>query len=214
MPIPTRCFLALGAFAALVFASGCASHKSEDAFADAVNTGERPVAMAGQASYFGGQIQATVTVSRGVGHGRAAGGKGGGSEGSRGGGWKQDTEGMDSDQEMAYFRARSAIGSPLPPVTLRVKLENLGKDIVAVEIQEVNSDLGNFVVEPSLLSLAPGQNAEPNPMISQLGVTSDDLPVTVTLAVKGKVETEIIHVVSVKNAPGTPPPPPPPTPGT
>jgi len=68
---------------------------------------------------------------------------------------------------------------------------------VQVDIQEVNSDLGNFAVQPELLSLAPDQTGEPDPMISQLGVTSDEIPVKVTLSVAGKSESRTILVKSL-----------------
>ncbi|HEX3729214.1 MAG TPA: hypothetical protein VHV47_05390, partial [Opitutaceae bacterium] len=143
-------FFPLAASAALLLAlAGCA-HKTEDTFAKAVNAGERPVAMEGQATYFGGQIAATVTISNGVGGGRhTAGGGGGGGRRHRGddgesgtGGYKADIAGMDDDQQMAYIRARSSLGSPLPPVTLRLQLINQGQQIVQVEVQDMNSDLG------------------------------------------------------------------------
>lgn len=194
--------LPLAAAAGLaLLATGCASHRDRDTFAEAVSAGERPVAMRGQSNYFDGQIQATVTVSRGVGQGRAPSARGGA------GGWRQDTSGMDDDQQMAYIRARAAIGSPLPPVTLRLKLQNLGTKVVQVDIQEVNSDLGNFAVDPELLSLAPNQTAEPYPMISQLGVTSDVIPVKVTLSMNGKTESQMIEVRNLKSTDQAPLPP-------
>ncbi|HVW19826.1 MAG TPA: hypothetical protein VHC86_01295 [Opitutaceae bacterium] len=208
--LPRLLPLAASALLALALA-GCAH--TEDTFANAVNAGERPVAMEGKATFFGGQIAATLTISRGVGHGRTRGGGGGGrrhrDDGDSGaGGFKADTAGMDDDQQMAYIRARGALGSPLPPVTLRLQVANQGPQIVQIEVQEVNSDLGNFAVEPSLLSVAPGQSASPDPMISQLGVTSDDIPVKVTLAIKGKAESQTIQVKALPPPPASPPAPP------
>src|SRR6185312_8529930 len=209
--------LPFAASAALLLAlAGCA-HKTEDTFAKAVNAGERPVAMEGTAAYFGGQIAATVTISNGVGSGRraAAGGRRRSDDDSGTGGYKSDIAGMDDEQQMAYIRARSSLGSPLPPVTLRLQLVNRGSQIVQVEVQEMSSDLGNFAVEPSLLSVAPSQKASPDPMISQLGVTSDDIPVKVTLAIKGKAESRTIEVRALAPPPAMPAlgvPPPAPTP--
>jgi hypothetical protein len=82
-------------------------------------------------------------------------------------------------------------------VTLRLRLENDGAETVSVDIADFDSDLGNFAVHPEVLSLAPGQVAEPDPMISQLGVTADDIPVTVTLKRGGKSETRVIAVKSL-----------------
>jgi hypothetical protein len=183
---------------ALALAGAGCSHPVHDELADSVATGERPVAMSGQGAFFDGQLVATVTVSRGVGHGTHAGGGGGrhhDANADNGGLSGGDT--MDNDQAMAYMRARGALGSPLPPVSMHLKLQNKGPSIVQVDIQEVNSDLGNFAVQPELLSLAPDQTGEPDPMISQLGVTSDEIPVKVTLSVAGKSESRTILVKSL-----------------
>ena len=98
---------------------------------------------------------------------------------------------------MAYLRAKAAVGSPMPPVTLNLQLGNLAKDTLSVEVLDFNSDLGNFAVHPSTLSLAPEQTSEPDPMISQLGVTSDSIPVKITLRLNGVKETKTVEVKSV-----------------
>ncbi len=202
IPAPRiRSFLGLTAAALLLAAlavgeTGCGSRPKADAFDEAVAGGERPVAMKGDSLFFDGQIAATVTISRGVGHGARTPKKG-----AFGG-----EERMDSDEVTAYVRARGALGSPLPPVTVRLKLENKGATAVQVDIMESNSDLGNFAVRPEILSLAPGQSGEPDPMISQLGVTSDDIPVKITLKMNGKTESHAIAVKSVVMPPGSPAP--------
>ena len=181
----------------MLASAGC-SHPVKDELADSVATGEHPVAMLGQSGFFGGQVIATVTVSRGVGHGTHQGTAGGHKHdagGDNGGAYGSDT--MDNDQIMAFVRARGALGSPLPPVSLHLKLQNKGTAIIQVEILEMNSDLGNFAIEPALLSLAPDQIAEPDPMISQLGVTSDDIPVKVTLRLGTQKESQTIMVKSL-----------------
>jgi hypothetical protein len=61
----------------------------------------------------------------------------------------------------------------------------------------VNSDLGNFAARPPKLTLAPGQTGTLDPMISQLGVTSDEIPVKVEIRHAGKKETKIIPVKSL-----------------
>jgi len=171
--------------------AGCGTKPKGDSFDAAVAGGERPVAMRGEMVFFGGQLNATVTISRGVGRG------GGGGKGKKAGENPAEGERLDEDSYNAYIKARGALGSPLPPITLHLKLENRSGQIVQVEIQDFNSDLGNFAVAPALLSLAPGQMAEPNPMISQLGVTSDVIPVTVTLRTGDKIETHSIPVKSL-----------------
>jgi hypothetical protein len=198
--------LGLTAASALLLAfalggAGCGTKPKADSFDAAVAAGERPVAMRGETAFFGGQLNALVTISRGVGRG----GNGGGGKGHHGGGLSpNEGERLDADSYGAYMQARGALGSPLPPITIHLKLENRSAQVYQVEIQEMNSDLGNFAVEPSLLSLAPGQVSEPNPMISQLGVTSDDIPVTVTLRMGGKTETHVIAVISTMVPPSAP----------
>ena len=65
-----------------------------------------------------------------------------------------------------------------------------------VEVTEVNSDLGNFAVRPSKLTLAPGAKGTLDPMVSQLGVTSQEIPLKLAVRVAGKKE---LQVVTVKN---------------
>ncbi len=200
--LPTR--LRYSAASALLAAvalgmAGCGTRPKDDSFDEAVATGERPVAMKGDATFFGGLLKATVTVSRGVGRGSAE-----GKAKLR----RSDfaaSERMDADEAAAYMRARGALGSPLPPVTIRLMLENRAQQAFKIEILDVNSDLGNFAVDPSNLSLGPGATAGPNPMISQLGVTSDDIPMVVTLRIGSKTETKTIEV---KNLSVLAPPPP------
>lgn len=124
---------------------------------------------------------------------------GGGGMGGYGGGEEEDEDAAKMEQEnaIAYLRAKAAIGSPLPPVTLHLRLRNLHSQPVSVEIETFNSDLGNFAVEPDNVTLAPHQLTEPTPMISQLGVTSDVIPVTVSLKLGGKTETKTILVRSL-----------------
>jgi hypothetical protein len=200
-PSPARRRTAAAALAAaLALALAGCEHHRPDRFAQAVDAGERPVAMRGAGDFFGGQIAATVTISRGVGRGLPAGG--GGREGGRrkGGDESPDLSGMDQDAVMSYLQARAELGSPLPPVTIRLKLVNDGKQVVQVDVSDFNSYLGDFAVQPELLSLAPGQSAEPSPMISQLGVSSDVIPFTITLHQGSKAETRVIPVKNLADS--------------
>jgi len=192
-------------FAGLFLTAGCNSKRMPDHMAEAAATGERPVAMKGNAQFFDGKVTALVTVSRGFGSGM-------GSEMAKAGQKNElkpeidnftgleDTS--DEARERMYEEAllrerwRRAGGSPMPPVTVRVNLENHGPQALEVEIVEVNSDLGNFAVRPGKLTVAAGQRNQPNPMISQLGVTSDVIPMKVSLRLGGKTES---HTILVKN---------------
>jgi len=88
----------------------------------------------------------------------------------------------------------------MPPVTLRIRFENHGQAPLTVEVTDVNSDLGNFAVRPEKLTIAPGESGTLDPMISQLGVSSDDIPIKVTLRVAGKKETQVVAVKSLISA--------------
>ncbi len=113
---------------------------------------------------------------------------------------------MEPEQAFADQNARRALGSPLPPVTTRLKLQNRGTETLEIEILEVNSDLGNFAVRPAKISVPPGETAEPDPMISQLGVTSDEIPVKVTLKkAGGAAQSQIVTVISLQHAYGPEP---------
>jgi hypothetical protein len=104
------------------------------------------------------------------------------------------------------MRSRRA-ESPIPPIVLWLKLTSAASDPLNVEIVDFNSDLGNFAVQPEQVALAPGQSVEPEPMISRLGVTSLEIPVTVTLRLKGKSETHVLTlrpVASANKPPATP----------
>jgi hypothetical protein len=76
----------------------------------------------------------------------------------------------------------------MPPVALRLRLTNKSKETVEVTFVLCKSELGDFAVRPEKLALAPDQSAEPDPMTSRLGLTSDALVLHVSLRVAGKVE--------------------------
>jgi hypothetical protein len=209
--------------AMFLLGAGCKSAPPPDPMAEAAETGERPVAMKGEGNFFDGKIAATITISRGYSRGagayggmaRKGGGGGGGGHRQRDasesglnesynmGGYEEasETEQREMYEELVRLdRARRAAGSPMPPVTIRLKLANHGAESADVEVLELNSDLGNFAVRPTKLTLANGQPAEADPMVSQLGVTSDEIPVKVALRVGGKKETQVITVKNIFTA--------------
>jgi hypothetical protein len=200
MPIsyPVRLFLAAGL---LLAGGGCASHRPTDQLAQAVNTGERPVAMKGEAAFFNKRLAVTVTISQGIGRGKA--GLDGRHKESRP--TALDVNGMDRDDAIAYLRAKNAVGSPMPPVTLHLRIQNLSTQTYQIDVADFESDLGNFAVFPEVLAVAPSQIAEPEPMISQLGVTADTIPVKVTLRMNGQVESQTVMVRNLLGGPGSGP---------
>lgn len=185
---------------------------------------ERPVAMRGEATFLGGKLGAVATVSRGFDRG-IRGPRGGprrpGGEGPEGafdepGRRRRDDAGAftdvyyiggagDSEEEqkeamqdyIRQMRARRAAGSPMPPVTLKVAFENRGTEPLEIMVTDVNSDLGNFAVRPPKLTIAPGAGGVLEPMISQLGVTSDEIPLKLVLRTGGKKEEQVLVIKNV-----------------
>jgi hypothetical protein len=171
--------------AAVLLAAGGCIHQGPDELTAGVVSGEKPFAMAGSEDYFAGAVTAKVTVGRGVGRGI-----------SKGHGERHD---------FAESDGRSFVGSPLPPVTLHLIITNHSPVPLTVVLVDFNSDLGNFALDPDTLTIAPGQSAEPTPMVSELGVTADSIPFKVTLKVPGKRESKTV-VVRVVAMPDAPPP--------
>ncbi len=211
--------------AAVCVTSGCNSNSGprdlmmEEATKQSV---ERPVAMRGETTFLEGKVAALATVSRGFDRGVRP---GRGRPGSRpedgnvyedGRRRRNDDAGAftevyniggygdsEEDQKEAMkdyirqARARRAAGSPMPPVTLRVLFENKGTEPVELEVLEVNSDLGNFAVRPAKLTIAAGEKGVLEPMVSQLGVTSDEIPLKLALRVGGKKEQQVVIVKNI-----------------
>jgi len=94
--------------------------------------------------------------------------------------------------------------SPLPPINLWLQLTSTASNSLNVEIIDFKSDLGSFAVQPEQIALTPGQSVEAEPMISRLGVTSLEIPVTVTLRLNGKTETQVLTLHPVDNAAKSP----------
>jgi hypothetical protein len=206
---------------ALLGLPGCNSHNEprdlmmEEATKQAV---ERPVAMRGEGTLLDGKVSALATVSRGFDRG-TRGGPGGKRDGSVYGDGrrnKRDDAGAfsevyniggygDSEEEqkeamadyMRLARARRAAGSPMPPVTLRVLFENKGTEPIELEVTEVNSDLGNFAVRPPKLTIAAGEKGVLEPMISQLGVTNDEIPLKLAVRAGGKKDQQVVIVKNI-----------------
>jgi hypothetical protein len=171
---------------------------------------ERPVAMKGESTFLEGQLASLVTVSRGFDRGRGS--RGAGKQGIRrnlkkdeGAFGETGTIYGDSEEDQKnameeYVRiakARRAAGSPMPPVTLRVEFLNKGTEPVVIEVTELNSSLGNFAARPEKLTVAPGETGSLDPMISQLGVTSDEIPLKLAVRVGDKRDAQVVVVKNV-----------------
>jgi hypothetical protein len=174
--------LAAAAIALALAVSGC-FHLQSDEMTNAVVSGEKPVAMEGTGAFFDGKVEARVTLSRGIGQGlRKAGQK----------------KGDYTYQAYAEGSSKSVLGSPLPPVTLHLILTNRSLGPMTLTMVDFDSDMGNFAIEPDTLTLAAGQTGEPTPMVSDLGVSSDEIPFKVTLKYGIARETRTIPVSIVR----------------
>lgn len=211
-----RLWLVLTLAAALLGLSACESHprRGRGAMIDMPR-----ISLSGSNEYFNGQLVASATLNNGFAHppmaeggggsGRENGGEGGGM-GRRGG--MGMGGGMGGMHGGGGYRERgeegggmARMGSHEPPLTLRVRLENRGKENLAVEIRDVESDLGNFVPEPDHVLLAPGQAVELDPMISRLGVVSEAIPLKLVLRAHGQDEDRTLELKPTGAAPAPPP---------
>ena len=190
-------------FLLAVAVAGCNSGPKAPPPSLASISAPRPVAMKGEARFFDGQVVATLVISRGFERGM-------GGRGDRGSLDKDETaqiylpepEDKDYAESMGKIMALQVRGSPVPPITLRLTLTNESKEMIEVEIVELNSDLGNFAVQPDHLTISPGKSAEPDAMNSQLGAAGSEIPVKLVLRHAGKAETQIVPVKSLFNAQG------------
>ncbi len=144
------------------------------------------------------------------GGGARRGGGGGGGGGSRGG-----NSGNNSRSPAQVPQARDGetapriVTSKQPPVRLQLRLTNHGSETAEVEVLEFNSPLGNFVVLPKKITIAPGAATTAEPMTSRLGLGGTSIPLTIRLRHQGKTEQQemILEKPAPAPAPIAPAPP-------
>ena len=207
--------LVLTAAALAFLASGCSSDQGErqSGRSDHRKTSLPP--LAGQDTFFDGQITAELTVGHGAGfdrkpgkedeepgaeHKRHGGGGGFRMGGGGGGGGRRhqenDSAGDDGgasgqiDRERAAAMRRAANANP--PVMIHLRFTNNGTSPAELLVADFLSPLGNFVVEPEKLNLAPGHTIEVEPMTSRLAGEISGATVTLALRLAGKGEKKNI----------------------
>ncbi|MBI2512642.1 MAG: hypothetical protein HYV96_11735 [Opitutae bacterium] len=193
-----------------------------------------PAPVAGEATYFSGQLVASIHVGaefrrpegggesggRGEREGRGGrrgggmsfgGGAGpmqfGGGEGGRGRGGPGGERGDGPPGELGGNSGGGPRMMPASgvPLMIHVKLRNTSAAPVEVACRDFASSLGNFVVQPATLIVPAGETAEFSPMTSFVqGDLPDELPVTLALRIAGKTEKQ---VVLLHPAPSEAPPP-------
>jgi hypothetical protein len=190
---------ALFAFALSFFLAGCGGGRqleSEPAVALGPNGKPLPLMMA-KGGFFNGSLLAEILLSQSR-------GRGGFHPAPVHGLPAADDDSASNDdikitpEMIDEMRTRRA-ESPLPPIVMWLQLTSTAGQPLKVEIVDFKSDLGSFAVQPEQVALTPGQSVEAEPMISRLGVTSLEIPVTVTLRLNGKTETHVLTLRPVDN---------------
>lgn len=207
-----------GALPALALLAACESAPASQPVPGPETTAASRVApqpeLEGRALFFGGRMEAEVLLGRGgfaprgearsaqsrEGGDRGAFSGGAGSGGRRRGGGGGEGRGSGRREGGEGQRARSTEGGKAadirpanaPPVQFRLRLSNHGTEPVVVEVPDFNSALGNFVVQPRSVTVAAGESLEVDPMTSRLGVTAEELPVTVALRTGGATERQVV----------------------
>jgi hypothetical protein len=177
-PSPARrlaLLLAVLGTAVLLASPGCRT--TDDEMTAAVVMGVHPVSMEGSEPFFGGKVSVKVTISRGIGSGLKK---------------------HNKDERDAYAKSDTKVfaGNPVPPVTLNLIVTNNTAEQVTVRLIDFNSDLGNFAIDPDTLAIEPGQSGSPTAMVSDLGVSSDVIPFTVTLKMGTARDSRTVSVRS------------------
>lgn len=139
-------------------------------------------------------------VSGGFGGGRGGGHHGGGRGGNRGGGQGGGT--AEGGPQTPPIHA-----STRPGIELRLRLTNHRALPIAVEVIDFNSDLGDYVVQPAKIMVPPGASIEADPMVSRLGASADEIPLTVKLQIEGRSDQQVLILKKVKEEPPDAPPP-------
>jgi hypothetical protein len=175
--------------------------------------------MEAQGMFFDGRIEteamlapAGVKWSRDV----ESGSSGGGSHAGRGGGGMSMGGGGGRGGGRGHGGGRGGGGPPaggddssvphappiqasnLPPIQLRLRLTNHGDAPADVEVIDFDSALGNFVVEPPKITVKPAESVEAEPMVSRLGISTDEIPLTVKLHLDGRTEQQVLTLRVVK----------------
>lgn len=204
MNLPSGFLLTLTiAFTSLLIA-GCSGPASHSRGADLPTPTEHRVAMRGEALFFAGALRVETTVSRGLPRSkrgeatdeerRSGGGRRhrGGMSGAGMGRPAGSSEGERSEEGESRSMRQPQMSAP--PLTLQVKLFNLSQSPLEITIRDVKSDLGDFATRPERLTIAPGQEADVDPMVSELGVVAAEIPITIGLRSSGKTETQVVVV--------------------
>lgn len=170
--------------------------------------------MAAHGTFFAGQLEAEVLLSKG-GFGPRGGGGGGPDGGERtrgsfgggfsGGGMGRRSGGGPRDEGRSSGPSGAERGEPpprivtsnQPPVMLHLRLTNHSAESAEIEVLDFNSDLGNFVVQPRKLALGAEQSAEVDPMTSRMGVAAEAIQLVVRIRRNGQTEQQALELTVI-----------------
>jgi hypothetical protein len=196
------------------------------------NGGEHPPIpkLEARGNFFDGQIEIEALLasagthwarsddSKSTGGGRKGGGGfsggfGGGGRGGRGGGGRGGGRGgpPQGGSDEAVQPASPIHASNQPAIQLRLRLTNHGAAPIVVEVVDFDSELGNFVVEPPKIALPPGEPVEADPMVSRLGMSADEIPLTIKLKIDGRTDGGVLTLRALQEPAPVQPPATPPT---
>lgn len=139
----------------------------------------------------------------GISGGFGGGGGGGGHGGRHGGGGRGG--GPPPDATDAGGQAAPIHASNQPGIQLRLRLTNHGAEPLVVEVLDFDSELGDFVVEPTKIELPPGKPVEADPMVSRLGMSTDEIPLTIKLKIDERLDGGVLMLRAIKEPPPAPP---------
>ncbi len=210
-----RFFASLVFSLGLAFSAGCSSDsRSDDPARLNATPPIYPPSMAGSENFAEGNLAVRVTLglSTGERHGKERGERNSSESGAThhgGGGHHHGGMGSGSEgpapESSGYSNDRPvAMSSNLPPAQLKIELQNTSAtDPISCEVVDFKSALGDFAVFPSRYQIEPGQTAASEIMTSRLGVEGSDIPVTVELRIRGRVEKKVIilHLIPKPDQP-------------
>jgi hypothetical protein len=199
---PARLSFSCAALTASLLLAGCESGpKVADEASVAAAKETPPPVMQAEANFFDGRILVEVNLGRGFRPRLVRRGARARDLGDPNSVRYQESFAREiaEDEAETIFIPRMT-SSTLPPVALRLRLSNLGDVPLDVEILDCKSYLGDFAVRPEKITLAAGESGQPDAMVSLLGVSGQQIPVTLTLRVDGKTETQVATLTPVKAA--------------
>ena len=91
-----------------------------------------------------------------------------------------------------------------PPVMIHLRFTNHGPETVELRVADFLSPLGNFVVQPDVLAIAPGATIATEPLSSTLARQNPGGDLTLRLRLEGREETKAVPLeIEADPRPGT-----------